>query len=412
MVVMQTKTPAAPGRECDRKGHRAMAIHIPETTVTEYVSDDTETAITAHTDAAPLTAPERADADAPNAVPAPDTDVRVAAVWAALSAESGGSATMIGAAAGLSRMAAGKILNEFEADGRARREPGVSDGTTRGRAADRWFPITTDTELTGTADTSAPAPAPETPDATPEAAPALDADTPEADTVPASEEEALPAAIDSNDAAPAEDPADGEENLIADGAADQGSDGTNGELDSIPDMDASQPVSEPGVDDPMWALVKAELTEIGSLIGGVILANDEGNAVMALGCLEMAMTKVASVHRNARAVLTGTAVTPTRAVSATRPGSASGAGTGSGVRPGALRDRVHAHLIEFPDKDFTPYEIGRVLNASSGAVANALDRLVNLGDAVLTCERPRRFALAPTARPAVNTDEGADTYGD
>ncbi|MEU8319793.1 hypothetical protein AB0C33_15640 [Nonomuraea sp. NPDC048881] len=389
-----------------------MAIHIPEMTVTEYVSDDTETAITAHADAAPLTAPERADADASNAVPAPDTDVRVAAVWAALSAEPGGSATMIGAAAGLSRMAAGKILNEFEADGRARREPGVSDGTTRGRAADRWFPITTGTELTGTADTSAPAPAPETPGVTPEAAPALDADTPDADTVRASEEEALPAAIDSNDAAPAEDPADGEENLIADGAANQGSGGTNGELDSIPDMDASQPVSEPGVDDPMWALVRAELTEIGSLLGGVILANDEGNAVMALGCLEMAMTKVASVHRNARAVLTGTAVTPTRAVPATRPGCASGAGTGSAARPGALRDRVHAHLIEFPDKDFTPYEIGRVLNASSGAVANALDRLVNLGDAVLTCERPRRFALAPTARPAVNTDEEADTYGD
>ncbi|WP_433214377.1 hypothetical protein [Microtetraspora malaysiensis] len=109
--------------------------------------------------------------------------------------------------------------------------------------------------------------------------------------MPASEEEALPAAIESTDPAPADGPTDGEEHLIVDDAADQDSDGTNGELDSIADLDASGPVSEPVGDDSMWARVKAELTEIGSLFGGVILAKDEGNAVMALGCLEMAMAK-------------------------------------------------------------------------------------------------------------------------
>ncbi|MFC7106917.1 hypothetical protein ACFQQB_44815 [Nonomuraea rubra] len=73
---------------------------------------------------------------------------------------------------------------------------------------------------------------------------------------------------------------------------------------------------------------------------------------------------------------------------------------------------MYAHLIEYPGKDFTPYEIGKVLDASSGAVANALDRLVNLGLAVLTCERPRRFALAPTDAPTGVPSEAsaADTY--
>lgn len=388
-----------------------MAIHIPEMTATETVSADMETAVTVPADAALLTASDGPATAASDADPAPDADGRMAAVWAALNAEPGGSATVIGAATGLSRMAAGKILNQFEADGRARREPGVSDGSTRGRAADRWFPITADTGPTG----SAAELAPETPDAAlpPLTTPDKDTNAPDADAVPASREEALTAAIDSADPASADDPIDDEEDLIDDEASGQDSDATNGELDPTADMDASEPM----LDDPAWARVKAELTEIGSLFGGVILAKDEGNAVMALGCLEMAMTKVASVHRNARAVLTGTAA-PARAGSSGRPGtSASGASAGEGVRPGALRDMVHAHLIEFPDKDFTPYEIGKVINRSSGAVANALDRLVNLGEAVLTCERPRRFALAPTANPTPADADGgdgagADTYGD
>ncbi|SEN78636.1 hypothetical protein [Nonomuraea pusilla] len=391
-----------------------MAIHTPETTATETVSVDAETAVTVPADAAPLTASDGPKTAAPDADPATDADGRVAAVWAALNAEPGGSATAIGAAAGLSRMAAGKILNQFEADGRARREPGVSDGSTRGRAADRWFPIIAG-EPTGSADTSAPGPDLVTPDVVPSALTTPDTDTRDADTVPAPDEEALPDATDSTDPAPADGPTDGEEDLIADDAAHLGPDGTDGDLDSAPEAAASELVSEPVADDPAWAHAHAELTELVNLFSGAIMAKDEGNVVMALGCLEMAMAKVPTVHRNARAALTGTS-TPARAGSSGRPGtSASGAGTGDMVRAGALRDMVHAHLIEFPDKDFTPYEIGRVLDRSSGAVANALDRLVSLGDAVLTCERPRRFALAPTANPnPVGTDPdgaGADTCG-
>ncbi|MFC5828057.1 hypothetical protein [Nonomuraea insulae] len=386
-------------------------------TVTKTVPADAETAVTIPADVAPVTAPDGPDAATPDTDLATDADARVTAVWAALNAEPGASATVIGAAAGLNRMVAGKILNQFEAEGRARREPGVNDGQTRGRAADRWFPITADTAvLTGTADASALAPEPS--DVAPAAITTPDTETPNADTAPASDEEAVPSAIVSADPAIAEEPTDeadlaeepgGQpEGLSVDDTAGQGSeDQPGGELDSVPDADMSEPVSEPVADDPAWAQARADLTELIELFGGVISAQGEGNAVMALGYLEMAMTKVASAHRNVRAVLTGTTAAPARPAAA-RPGAASGAGAGDGVRPSALRDMVHAHLIEFPDKDFTPYEIGRALDRSSGAVANALDRLVSLGDAVLSCERPRRFALAPTATPATVAAVPAD----
>ncbi|MGW2157531.1 hypothetical protein [Nonomuraea sp. NPDC001699] len=362
-------------------------------TATETVLTDSEIAVTGTAATASLTGPDSPDAAAPGADPATDADGRVVAVWAALNAEPGGSATAIGAAAGLSRMAAGKILNDFEADGRARREPGVSEGG-RGRAADRWFPIIpdavtatatdVDAEPTGTAD--APAMPPETPDAAPDAVP-----------TPDGPEKAFPAGSASVD-----EPTDDEEQDSADDDADDHeSDRTDSGLDAVAVADASEPVA----DDPAWVRARADLAELVNLFGGVMSAKAEGNAVMALGCLEMAMTKVASAHRNARAALTGTAA-PARPVSAARPGASGGTGAGDAVRPGALRDLVYAHLAEFPDKDFTPYEIGKVINRSSGAVANALDRLVSLGEAVLTCERPRRFGLAPTAKstPAAPAD--------
>ncbi|MEU4574620.1 hypothetical protein [Nonomuraea sp. NPDC023979] len=409
------------GRESNRKGRHVMAIHTPESTATETVAADAGIAVTGAADAAPLTAPA-SPATAPDTDPGTDADGRVVAVWAALNAEPGGSATVIGAAAGLSRMATGKILNDFEANGRARREPGVSEGG-RGRAADRWFPITpdpvtatataptADAEPNGTADASAPAS--EMQDAAPEAVTAPDTDTadiPDVDTVPAPEAGAAPAAIDSPGPAPADEPT-GEEDLIDDEEADgQCSDGADGDLDAATEADASAPVTEPVseqvADDPAWARAHAELTELLNLFNGVISAKDEGNAVMALGCLEMAMTKVTAAHRAARAALTGTAAAA-RPASPARP-AGGGAGIGGSVRTGGLRDLVHAHLIEFPDKDFTPYEIAKVINRSSGAVANALDRLVNLDEAVLTCERPRRFGLAPTAIPTTAAPD-ADT---
>ena len=76
-------------------------------------------------------------------------------------------------------------------------------------------------------------------------------------------------------------------------------------------------------------------------------------------------------------------------------------GTGTAARPGQLRDLVAAHLAASPGAEFTPHAIGRVLGRSSGAVANALDRLTALGQAQLTSDKPRRYQhQAATTRPA------------
>ena len=78
------------------------------------------------------------------------------------------------------------------------------------------------------------------------------------------------------------------------------------------------------------------------------------------------------------------------------------------ARPGGLRDKVLAHLDAHPDGEFTPHEIHKVLGNSSGAIANALDTLVKLGEAELATDKPRRFRRA--ARPATAAP-GADDAG-
>ena len=79
------------------------------------------------------------------------------------------------------------------------------------------------------------------------------------------------------------------------------------------------------------------------------------------------------------------------------------------ARPGGLRDKVLAHLDAHPDGQFTPHEIHKVLGNSSGAIANALDTLVKLGDAELATEKPRRFrrAAKSATSPAGAGDAGS-----
>ncbi|MEV0238052.1 helix-turn-helix domain-containing protein [Nonomuraea sp. NPDC050786] len=352
--------------------------------------------------------------------------------------------TAIGAAAGMSRVAAGKILNELERNGRARRTAGGHDG--RGRTPDRWYPAETDDP----ADTPEPVEHADLTD--PAEASPMAVTTDDSDAVTSSDatedtagldahQEAVLAVLESNPSwsAAAIGVAAGLtragaikvlDQLVAAGLASRGDEedrtkdewyqasdeptahdealAVDGELpsttstgdpaadvDASPEESAEEPESDP--ENPARAEACAELLELADLILGTVHAMDsEGNAVLALGRLEMAMAKIPQAHRNARAVLTGTTA-PARSVPG-RSGSRSGGSAGQ-VRPGALRDRVLSHLTEHPGKDFTPYEIGRVLNASSGAVANALDRLVSLGQAQLTCERPRRFSLAETSAP-------------
>ncbi|MDX3663676.1 hypothetical protein PV646_40885 [Streptomyces sp. ID05-26A] len=69
---------------------------------------------------------------------------------------------------------------------------------------------------------------------------------------------------------------------------------------------------------------------------------------------------------------------------------------------GALRGMVEDFLTDHAGEEFGPSAIAKALGGkSSGAVSNALDKLVDDGTAVKSSEKPRRFALASAQQAAV-----------
>ena len=62
---------------------------------------------------------------------------------------------------------------------------------------------------------------------------------------------------------------------------------------------------------------------------------------------------------------------------------------------GALRGMVEDYLRTHPGEEFSPNAIGKALERSSGAVNNALEKLVTDGYAVQTKDKPKRFAIKP-----------------
>jgi len=68
-----------------------------------------------------------------------------------------------------------------------------------------------------------------------------------------------------------------------------------------------------------------------------------------------------------------------------------GAGKAARLGKGALRGMVEDYLTEHRGEWFSPSAIGKALGRSSGAVSNALDKLVADGYAVQTHEKPKRF---------------------
>ncbi|MFE3444981.1 hypothetical protein ACFXNW_18270 [Nocardia sp. NPDC059180] len=63
--------------------------------------------------------------------------------------------------------------------------------------------------------------------------------------------------------------------------------------------------------------------------------------------------------------------------------------------PGGLRGRVEDYLRDHPGESFTPHQIGKALERSSGAVHNALVKLTDTGVADQTNDAPKKFALKP-----------------
>lgn len=66
------------------------------------------------------------------------------------------------------------------------------------------------------------------------------------------------------------------------------------------------------------------------------------------------------------------------------------------LAPGALRGMVEDYLRD-NSGEFSPNAIGKALNRSSGAVHNALEKLVESGYAVRTSDKPKKYSLAATS---------------
>jgi predicted transcriptional regulator len=66
------------------------------------------------------------------------------------------------------------------------------------------------------------------------------------------------------------------------------------------------------------------------------------------------------------------------------------------LAPGALRQTDIDHLTTHPGQAFTATRISRVIDKSSGAIANALVTLTKQGITELVNEEPRTYRMAPT----------------
>ena len=143
------------------------------------------------------------------------------------------------------------------------------------------------------------------------------------------------------------------------------------------------------LDDDLERLEAAVLAGAGRSAAAVAAAGEAAARAVAAGDLAGAVTALEEAREHA-----AQARRAIRAASSAAGSRRAGAGT---VRPGELRDLVEGHLREFPGKEFTPYQVGKVLGRSSGAVANAMDKLVSLGVAELAGETPRAYRLAPGA---------------
>jgi hypothetical protein len=317
---------------------------------------------------APHAAPEPAPAGT-----APDPGSPAAAVHAALAANPGGTVAGIASAAGTGKPVTRDALLAMEKAGTATRVKGSRPGIP-----DTWT-------LAGAADDAGPAAA--APDATAgTASPGQqDSDThADAEADPGTEQaeprEDAPAASSGEDAAPDRH---GEE---ATPSGPQDADASDPHEQDVPadgDGEAN--------DAPDPALV----TDLTGRIGQIKAAASAAATVLAGGGdLRAALAGLDEIHEQAAQAR--------RSLKA-----AIGWRKAPAVRPGGLRDKVLSHLDENPGKEFTPHEIHKVLNHSSGAIANALETLVKLGGAEVATEKPRRFRRAAQPAAAPGADRAA-----
>jgi hypothetical protein len=359
----------------------------------------------ARTSTSPDTAPSAAHA-APDPAPAPGAapaaDSPAVAVHAALAANPGSAVAAVADAAGTGKPAARAALLAMEKAGTATRvkgtKPGIPDTwTLAGPAPDGTGPAEAPEAEQAAQPAGGPGGGPEgaakdetagdaaqdgtagTGDPVPEDGGEPGAGT---GTVPGPETEQPGSGDASADA--------GHEDAAPDEQDDEAAPGSGGD-----DPDDSD---EPGEDDTASADAGGEpdpafVSEITGRIDQVRAAADAAELVLtASGDLKTVLAGLDEIYEQAAQAR--------RSLKAATSGRKAPA-----ARPGGLRDKVLAHLDANPDKEFTPHEIHKVIDHSSGAIANALDTLVKLGDAEVATEKPRRFRRA--AKPA-EAAPGAD----
>ncbi|MFI5808610.1 hypothetical protein [Streptomyces sp. NPDC051561] len=230
-------------------------------------------------------------------------------------------------AAGLGRSTAGKALVTLEEHGLATRIPGGHDGARR--TPDRWQPAPTPaTAEPLVAETAVP------PAALPEASSALDSD-------------------ENADAAP---PAPGT--------------GSNASESPAPESSTSTPTETPDTAHaaPPPGSEASEAPPAGPTTGPAAVQAD---------------TSVPGPASPAPPAASAP-VMPEPAPPAVPTG-------GKRLAPGGLRQMVIDHLTAHPDEAFTATGISRVIDRSSGAIANALVTLTKQGFAEQVSERPRTY---------------------
>ncbi|PKV76765.1 hypothetical protein [Nocardia fluminea] len=85
---------------------------------------------------------------------------------------------------------------------------------------------------------------------------------------------------------------------------------------------------------------------------------------------------------------------PDTPVPADATAAANAESTAERLPAGALRGQVEDYLRDNPGKEFTPHQIGKALERSSGAVHNALVKLTKDETARQTSTAPKKFTLA------------------
>jgi hypothetical protein len=342
----------------------------------------------ARTKNTPDTAPSAAHAatdPAPAPATAPAADSPAAAVCAALAANPGSAVAAIADAAGTGKPAARATLLEMEKAGTATRVKGAKPGVP-----DTW------TLADPAPDAAGPAADPEAgQDGQPGEDPAGSQDSAAEDETAGGTgqdrtvETVDPAPEDGDNAeagapaAPAPETTDAES---PDATAEDGHE------DAVPDEQDAEAAPGSAPDDahadresgnePDPALV----TDLTGRLDQIRAAADAAGLVL-------------TASEDLKTVLAGLDEIADQAAQARRALKAAiGGRKAPAVRPGGLRDKVLAHLDAHPEGEFTPHEIHKVLGHSSGAIANALDTLVKLGQAEVATEKPRKFRRA--AQPA------------